>query len=65
VCTRGTTHEGRHYVVGCVRHRWCDREDILHPWGQHRQLRLDPMVLYEALLNRSVANWSGGGGLSD
>jgi hypothetical protein len=59
VCTRGMTQAAHHYVMGCVRHRMVNRTTgALFRIGQHRQLRLDPTMLYEALMNRSVANWS-------
>jgi hypothetical protein len=66
VATRGLGLKGNHYVVGFIRHRtpsWIDREGKVRDMRsrEHRTVKLDRGIIYQAVRNTSRGDWSASG----
>lgn len=64
--TRGFIHENKLFCFGIVRHQtertWSPYTLVTHIAGtrEHRNLKLKDGILYQAVLNTSVADWTSG-----
>lgn len=61
LCTAGITHAKRHYIMGRIRHVFWGWQEGWLPTREHRTLKLDKGLVYEAVRNTSLGDWSSSG----